>query len=354
MTPNVGDGRRCQARLTVRRSEDAAEPKVPWAAKRLGSSCSTRDVAARARRHRRKPADRRAGSPSDLHRRARARMRLRVQRWLSRSISRQPMSRRQKPSGNRSRRPRRRRCACASATLAPARGHVEHAAAAGDQRARRRARCRRGRPSRRRPRPPSMPVDRAALLGRAGIAVRRHHHRQRALLARSVGGGSAPRLLSAQASRYSPRSLSSRIISTWHSGSPKRQLYSISLGPSRSASARRRARPNRACPPRPASRTVGAMIRLDHLAAQQRASARAPGCRRPCRRCWGRCRRRRRACGPARCRTATMVAPSVSAKKLDFLAFHEFLDHHFGAGLPEARRRTCRRARLRPRRGSRR
>ena len=47
------------------------------------------------------------------------------------------------------------------------------------------------------------------------------------------GGWQAASRFSAQACSSSARSLSSRIISTWHSGSPKRALYSISFGPSR-------------------------------------------------------------------------------------------------------------------------
>jgi hypothetical protein len=73
--------------------------------------------------------------------------------------------------------------------------------------------------------------DRAALRRRAGITLGRADHGKRGLAGearRRRVGQAALRV----ASSSSSRSLSSRIISTWHSGSPKRALYSISLGPS--------------------------------------------------------------------------------------------------------------------------
>ena len=73
--------------------------------------------------------------------------------------------------------------------------------------------------------------DRAARLGRAGIALRRPSPRSARRRSRSVGGAASASSPSAQASISSSRSLSSRIISTWHSGSPKRTLYSTSFGP---------------------------------------------------------------------------------------------------------------------------
>jgi hypothetical protein len=45
------------------------------------------------------------------------------------------------------------------------------------------------------------------------------------------GASVSPSAPLAVAAISSSRSLSSRIISTWHSGSPNRALYSISFGP---------------------------------------------------------------------------------------------------------------------------
>ncbi len=75
------------------------------------------------------------------------------------------------------------------------------------------------------------PRDRAAGLGRAGIALRRHHDGER-----GPGREGRRRLACQLALRQSPASAGAgrpvkRIISTGHSGSPKRALYSISLGP---------------------------------------------------------------------------------------------------------------------------
>ena len=164
----------------------------------------------------------------------------------------------------------------------PLPGHVQHAAAGGqhaavlDPRAGVEDRDPSTSAAASRPRI-SLPV----LVG-AGIALGRHHHGQRGLgipaqvhvAERAVGGPS----------RSWPRSVISRGSRTWHSGSPRRTLYSISRGPARSASARRRARPDGA---------LGAAGRPPSGGGSPPAPARSgrghagAGAQAPCRRCWG-------------------------------------------------------------------
>ncbi len=60
--------------------------------------------------------------------------------------------------------------------------------------------------------------------------------------------------------------------------------------------------------------------------ARLRRRPRAPASRRPCRRCWDRRRRRRRACGPARAPSAATVAPSVNASSETLRALEVLLD----------------------------
>ena len=99
-------------------------------------------------------------------------------------------------------------------------------------------------------------------------------------------------------------SLSSRSISTWHSGSPKRALNSTSFGP---VGGDHHLAEEHAAVGRALGGDAGEG-RLDQPRARlprpRRRSAPAPAHRSPCRRCWGPGRRRRRACGPGRRRTA--------------------------------------------------
>ena len=118
-------------------------------------------------------------------------------------------------------------------------------------------------------------------------------------------------------------------------GSPKRALYSISFGPSAVI-----IRPANSTPvngvPRFGHAAHGRADDLVHHAARSSsASSPAPANRRPCRRCWGRCRRRRRACDPARWRAPAHVVPSHEREEARLLACHEFLDHDLGAGRAE-------------------
>ena len=63
---------------------------------------------------------------------------------------------------------------------------------------------------------------------------------------------------------------------------------------------------------------------------------RGPASRRPCRRCWGRCRRRPPACGPARGAIGSTVAPSTNASSEHLRALEELLDDHRVARVAEA------------------
>ena len=107
-----------------------------------------------------------------------------------------------------------------------------------------------------------------------------------------------------------------RSISTWHSGSPKRTLYSNSFGPCR----RQHHAGIEHAAERRAARLHAGNRRQDDLRHDLRrgspASRTASANRRPCRRCSGPGRGRTRACGPARRRAAIAVSPSHSAKKL--------------------------------------
>ena len=74
------------------------------------------------------------------------------------------------------------------------------------------------------------PVDARALLVVAGIALGRHHHGER----RHRGNQRRSKCFSSPSQAASSAGTMSdiiRSISTWHSGSPKRTLYSISFGP---------------------------------------------------------------------------------------------------------------------------
>ena len=163
----------------------------------------------------------------------------------------------------------------------------------------RRARCRRERRSRprgvrpvgrRRPRPAITSPRR----GDCGIAVRGEDDRHRALTRRRR----APRRARPSPTRAAARRARHRrgARATSVSGSPKRTLYSSSFGPARaSSSPRRRGRRESRCRGAPARASVGATMlvitALDVVARSSTPSAR----RRPCRRCWHRCRRHPRA-----------------------------------------------------------
>ena len=233
-----------------------------------------------------------------------------------RSSSRQPMSRRWKPSAK--------SIASIAAIGARAgvgervgdRGDGEHPPAAGKQCARRMARGagvehghamrRARRPRRRRSAPPRR--------GRAGIAVG-GDDRPSSSSCRSAPGASngAP---VATAISNSAKSPSMRGMIASHSGSPKRTLYSISLGPSAVSISPANSTPENGVP------AVGHRPRgrLDDLAHGARfklgGQDRARASKRPCRRCWGRYRPRRRACGPGRWRGRPRASPSTSANRL--------------------------------------
>ena len=74
-------------------------------------------------------------------------------------------------------------------------------------------------------------LDARALGVVAGIALGRHHHRQRRHR-RKPAQVEILQLAVAQAISAGTRSDIMRSIKTWHSGSPKRTLYSNSFGPS--------------------------------------------------------------------------------------------------------------------------
>ena len=100
---------------------------------------------------------------------------------------------------------------------------------------------------------------------------------------------------------------------TWHSGSPKRTLYSSDLRPRRGVSMRPQYRTPAVL--RAAARELGERRpdrALHHLVDDVVGHERAPACTRPCRRCSGPGRRRTRACGPARSRTVARRVPSQS------------------------------------------
>ena len=147
----------------------------------------------------------------------------------SSSTACQAMSRRQKPSGHLMR-----STACIGTLLRlahrlPHRANVQHAAAIGEDDAILRHRA-------------GMEdldaldlggvietLDARAFLVVAGITLRRHHHGQRRL-----GKPAQIEMLQfavAAASNAGTMSDIIRSISTWHSGSPKRTLYSNSFGP---------------------------------------------------------------------------------------------------------------------------
>ena len=129
-------------------------------------------------------------------------------------------------------------------------------------------------------------ADRGALLVVARIAPRRHHHRQRRVV-RPSRRDVVERAIARLATERPAGRLSSRIISTWHSGSPKRTLYSISFGPSRViiSPAIEHAAKGRAALGHARHR------RRDDLAIIVRSTIsgvidRGGRDRRPCRRCW--------------------------------------------------------------------
>ena len=189
-----------------------------------------------------------------------------------------------------------------------------------------------------------MPAIAPPLAGVPGIAVRRHHHRQRRHRARNRGassfGQSALRGGQHQRGEIAPvahhQHLAFGIAEAAIIFDQLRPLGGQHQPGIEHADIRRarlghrphgRARRSR---PAPAPRAP--------------ASAPGPGCRRPCRRCSGRCRRRRRACDPARSRTGRIVVAVGDREEARFLAGQEFLDHHLGARPRRSRRRTCRRS----------
>ena len=120
--------------------------------------------------------------------------------------------------------------ACASAMSLPARRDAEHAPAIGEDAVAVALACRRGRfPRRDRRAAASSPLISEPFVICAGIALRRHHHAKRGVVVplELRRRSSVP---SHVASSAGSRSDLSRSISTWHSGSPKRTLYSMSFG----------------------------------------------------------------------------------------------------------------------------
>ena len=233
--------------------------------------------------------------------------------YFSRSTARQPMSRRQKPSGQSMR-----STAGIGARLRLAHGlaeraDIQHAAAIGEN---------------------ALAVGLGAgvedldALDLRGV-VEAFDHRALVVVRRDSPSPPSPRSAprrrtsadrnssacpSRAASSAGTRSDISRSISTWHSGSPKRTLYSISFGPSvgdhqpgeQHALVRRAHRLHRA---------HGRHDDLVHHARVHRpASSPAPANRRPCRRCSGPCRRRTTRLWSCAEASGIAVSPSHSAK----------------------------------------
>ena len=126
-----------------------------------------------------------------------------------------------------------------------------------------------------------------------------------------AGSGAPVAAASSSADSGSSRSGST----TCASGSPKRQLNSITFGPiGRSASTRSRGSPRNGVP----SAAIAGKHRPHDLASRSAPPARRRPARsartRPSRRCWGPGRRRAAACGPAPIRSATKRSPSAITK----------------------------------------
>ena len=143
-------------------------------------------------------------------------------------------------------------------------------------------------------------ADPAALGIGAGIAPGRHDHGQRGI-GRTSAARMCPSMPVGAPSRSWPRSLSSRGRSTWHSGSPKRTLNSSSFGPvlGHHQPGVEHAAIGRALRAHAGDGRARRSRRIDPLDQRVVDHGRRAN-RRPCRPCSGRCRRRRRACGPGR------------------------------------------------------
>ena len=136
-------------------------------------------------------------------------------------------------------------------------------------------------------------------------------------------------------------------------GSPKRTLYSISFGPSAVIISPANSTPVNGAPVSAMPRMVGSTISPMVRCAITSASSPAPANRRPCRRCWDRCRRRRRACGPAPCR-GQRSRRRRKREEARLLALEKLLDHDLRAGRAEGAVEAVARSRRRPHRRSRR
>ena len=172
--------------------------------------------------------------------------------------------------------------------------------------------------------------------------MRRHDDGERRVVAPR---GVVPRRGCPRPSRASSarRSLSSRIISACVSGIAEADVVLDELRPVGGQhqpgvehAAKRRAAPRHRRDRRPDDLGQRPLDRAP-------ASSPAPANRRPCRRCSARCRRRRRACGPAPWRAAGRSSPSREHEEARLLAGEALLDHDRGAGRAvragEARRR---------------
>ena len=215
-----------------------------------------------------------------------------------RAIARQPMSRRKKPPGQSTPADRAVREFARLAEARRPRGRVQHPAAVRDQPAL-------GEPGAGmedlHPRVVALAEpDRLAAPVVARIAVGRQHHGQR-----MVGGEVHPRRRRARRSRRRGRrrAAAPRAASPAPAPPGRRSGRCTRRAAARRprSSARHRARPGTASPAGPSPRaSAGRCGRAPPRSPP--ASSPAPASRRPCRRCSGPRRRRRRACGPGRCR----------------------------------------------------
>ena len=184
------------------------------------------------------------------------------------------------------------------------------------------------------------PRDHVAL--RRGLRDSRPRRARRSRPSRRRSRPSAPASPpgSRLARQRSTRSERSRGSTAWVSGSPKRQLNSSTLGPSRG---HHQPGVEDAVVGRPAARErlddgpvdeVGEL--LDALGVETRA--RASSC--PSRRCWARRRRRRSACSPAPGPAGATFSPVAERQQRELLALEVLLEDDRRSRRSAARRRT--------------
>ena len=154
--------------------------------------------------------------------------------------------------------------------------------------------------------------------GRRRRRCRRRRGRSRAAIGVERRPACAARASAARSARSSGST-------AWASGSPKRTLYSTRRGPVggehqpgvEHADVRRAG----------GGEVVEHRLHERRRRARRRRTAPAPARRRPCRRCSGRCRPRRCACGPGRAAAPGPCVPSHSASSEHSGPRHPLLEH---------------------------